>query len=95
MNTLIAIAVVGLLACPGLSMAGGDKPTAHIANLNLAKSNINRKLDPPTDPASDTTTATGSKSNSDNPTSGQSGQSGIAVSDPGVPSYDAEPVKTK
>ena len=93
MKKLIVIAVAGLLACPGLSMAGGDQPTTNASNLNLSKSNINRQQNPPTDPTTNATTVKGSKSNSDNRTSGQSGQAGIAVSDPGVP--NDKPVKTK
>ena len=93
MKKLIVIAVAGLLACPGLSMAGGDQPTTNTSNLNLSKSNINRQQNPPTDPATNATTVKGAKSNSDNRTSGQSEQAGIAVSDPGVP--NDKPVKTK
>lgn len=95
MKTLIAIAVVGLLACPGLSMAGGDQPTPNTSNLNLSKSNLNRQQNPSTDPATNATTVKGSKSNSDNRTSGQSGQAGIAVNDPGMPAEKPESVKTK
>jgi len=76
-------------------MAGGDQPTTNTSNLNLSKSNINRQQNPPPDPAGNATTVKGAKSNSDNRTSGQSGQAGIAVSDPGMPAEDAKPVKTK
>jgi hypothetical protein len=100
MKKFIVIAVAGLLACPGLSMAGGDQPTTNANNLNSSKSNLNRQQSlPTTDPATNVTTVKGSKSNASERTSGQSsqaeGQAGIAVSDPGSPADDAKPVKTK
>jgi hypothetical protein len=93
MKKLIVIAVAGLLACPGLSLAGGDQPTTTSPNLNSSKSNVYRQQNPPTDPAINATSVKSSKSNSSDRTSGQSGQAGIAVGDPGV--SNDKPVKTK
>jgi hypothetical protein len=97
MKKLIIIAIAGILTCPGLSVAqgkGGDQPATNSTNLNSSKSNIYRQQSPPQNPESSrATTVKGSKSNSDNRTSGQSGQAGIAVSDPGVP--NDKPAKTK
>lgn len=95
MKKLIVIAVAGLLACPGLSMAGGDQPTPNATNLNSSKSNISRQQNPPTDPAPNATTVKSSKSNSSERTSGQPEQAGIAVNDPGMPAEKPASVKTK
>ncbi len=86
MKKLIVIALAGILTCPGLSVAGGDPPAPNATNLNSSRSNIDRQQNPPQDPEpARSTTVKSSKSNSSERTSGQPGQAGIAVSDPGAP----------